>query len=74
MDALNKLPGTQRQAVELMVLRAEPLKLREVAEIQKAPISTVHSRLQAALRKLAAALPDRGRRPAGRGTGPSSSG
>jgi len=53
---LDRLPEDQRQAVELLVLREKPLKLREVAEIQDAPISTVHSRLQAGLRKLGEAV------------------
>lgn len=53
---LEELPEEQRQAVELVVLREEPLKLRELAEVQHAPISTVHSRLQAGLRKLAEAI------------------
>lgn len=56
LEELDKLPEEQREAVEMLVLQEEPLKLREVAEIQDAPISTVHSRLQAALRKLAQAL------------------
>lgn len=55
-DELKRLPAEQRQAVELMVLREEPLKLREVSEIQDAPISTVHSRLQAAIEKLGQAM------------------
>ena len=53
LNALRELPLPQRQAVELLVLREPPMKLREVAELQDAPISTVHSRLQAALRALA---------------------
>ena len=52
LNALSELDSVKRQVVELMVLREPPMKLREVAEIQGAPISTVHSRLQAALREM----------------------
>ncbi|MFW6198876.1 MAG: RNA polymerase sigma factor [Acidobacteriota bacterium] len=52
LQAMAELTDEQRQAVELLVLREPPLKLREVGTIQDAPISTVHSRLQAALREL----------------------
>lgn len=38
--------------MELIVLREEPLKLREVAAIEDTAISTVHGRSQAAIRKL----------------------
>jgi RNA polymerase sigma factor (sigma-70 family) len=48
-----ELAPQHRQVVELLVLREPPLKLREVAELQRAPISTVYSRLQAALRSVA---------------------
>ena len=47
---VGELAPQHREVVELLVLREPPLKLREVAEIQDAPISTVYSRLQAALR------------------------
>ncbi len=43
------LEPVHREVLELLVLGDPPLKLREVAAIQGAPISTVHSRLQAAL-------------------------
>lgn len=56
LEGLAELGDFQRQAVELLVLREPPLKLREVAAIQEAPISTVHSRLRAALRDLASIL------------------
>ncbi len=46
------LDPLQRETIELLVLRDPPLKLREVAAIQDAPISTVYSRLQAALRAI----------------------
>lgn len=49
---LRTLPKHQREAVELLVLREPPLKLREAAELTGAPISTLHSRLQAALGNL----------------------
>lgn len=49
---LKRLKPEQRQVVELLILREPPLKLRQVAEIQSAPISTVHSRLKAAVEKL----------------------
>lgn len=52
-DALTDLDPRLRQIVELMVLREPPMKLREVAAIQDAPLSTVHSRLRSALRALA---------------------
>lgn len=58
LEVLADLDDKQRQAVELLLLREPPLKLREVSEIQSAPISTVHSRLQAALRELGRALGD----------------
>lgn len=51
-DAMEALDPKLKQIVELIVLREPPLKLREVAAIQDAPISTVHSRLQSALGKL----------------------
>lgn len=59
-DALEELDPELRQAVELMVLREPPMKLRELAAIQGAPLSTVHSRLQSALRKLARNVSDQG--------------
>lgn len=56
IERLDILRPEQRQAVELLVLREPPLKLREVAEIQDAAISTVHSRLQSALEQLGDAV------------------
>ncbi len=50
--AVDELAPLHRQVIELLVLRDPPLKLREVAAIQGAPISTVYSRLQAALRAI----------------------
>lgn len=52
LSALSDLPETQRQAVELLILRDPPLKLREASDLTGAPISTLHSRLKAALKKL----------------------
>ncbi len=49
---LDGLEPVHREVLELLVLRDPPMKLREVAAIQDAPISTVHSRLQAALSQL----------------------
>jgi len=49
---LQELPEAQREAVELLVLREPPLKLREASELTGAPISTLHSRLQSALGNL----------------------
>lgn len=46
---IGDLAPVHREVLELLVLRDPPMKLREVAAIQAAPISTVHSRLQAAL-------------------------
>lgn len=56
MASMETLRPEQREAVELLVLAEPPLKLREVAEIQDAPISTVHSRLRSALRQLGEAV------------------
>lgn len=56
--ALRSLRPEYREVIELLVLREPPLKLREVAQRQGAPISTVHSRLQAALRQLGRAVAD----------------
>jgi RNA polymerase sigma factor (sigma-70 family) len=50
------LPETHRQAVEWMVLRTPPLKLREVAERQGVATSTVHYRLNRGLEALADAV------------------
>ena len=52
LEELQTLPKQQREAVELLVLRQPPLKLREASEITGAPISTLHSRLQTALDSL----------------------
>ena len=49
---LTDLPEAQREAVELLVLREPPLKLREASELTGAPIYTLHSRLQSALGNL----------------------
>ncbi len=54
--ALRRLRPEHRQVVELLVLREPPLRLREVAAIQGVAISTVHSRLQSALRWLGRSL------------------
>ncbi|MFQ5744885.1 MAG: RNA polymerase sigma factor [Acidobacteriota bacterium] len=53
---LAKLPEAQRQAVELLILREPSLKLRELSELTGSPISTLHSRLRAALDSLREAL------------------
>lgn len=53
---MDGLRPEQRQAVELLVLREPPLKLREVADLQDTAISTVHSRLQSALGQLGDAV------------------
>lgn len=52
LELVGDLAPVHREVLELLVLRDPPLKLREVAVIQGAPISTVHSRLQAALRQV----------------------
>jgi len=52
LEQLQELPKHQRQAIELLVLRQPPMKLREAAEVTGAPISTLHSRLQSALASL----------------------
>ncbi len=56
LAVVSRLAPLHRQVIELLVLREPPMKLREVAEIQDAPISTVYSRLQAALGSLAVDL------------------
>jgi RNA polymerase sigma-70 factor (ECF subfamily) len=53
LAVVDELAPQHRQVVELLVLRDPPMKLREVAELQRAPVSTVYSRLQAALRSVA---------------------
>jgi len=61
LKVVHNLAPVHREVIQLLVLREPPLKLREVAAIQNAPVSTVYSRLQAALRSLARDLaPDRG--------------
>lgn len=56
---VGNLPPEQRQAVELLILREPPLKLREVAELQGVVVSTVHKRLRTALQMLAEILEDK---------------
>ncbi len=53
LEVLRNLAPSHQEVIELLVLREPPLKLREVAAIQNAPVSTVYSRLQSALRSLA---------------------
>lgn len=48
------LPRENREAIEWMVLRTPPLKMREVAERQGVATSTVHYRLNRGLEELAA--------------------
>jgi RNA polymerase sigma factor (sigma-70 family) len=55
---VKRLPPTERRAVELLVLRPKPLKLREAAEREGVAISTMHNRLQAALKRLADVIRD----------------
>ena len=52
LEELETLPEPQRQAVELLVLRQPPMKLREASELTGTPISTLHSRLQSAVDNL----------------------
>lgn len=52
LEELKDLPKHQREAIELLILRQPPMKLREASEATGAPISTLHSRLQAALESL----------------------
>ena len=56
MNAVQELDAVKREVVELMILREPPMKLRQVAELQGASISTVHSRLTSALRELGRSL------------------
>lgn len=58
IEALDLLSPVHQEVVRLLVLREPPMRLREVAEIQGAPVSTVHSRLQSALRLLGRELKD----------------
>lgn len=53
LRVVGHLAPLHREVIQLLVLREPPLKLREVAAIQNAPVSTVYSRLQSALRSLA---------------------
>ncbi len=53
LEGLRELAPLHREVIQLLVLREPPLKLREVAAIQNAAVSTVYSRLQSALRSLA---------------------
>ena len=53
MAELMQLPQELREAVELYLLREPSLLLREVAEIQDVAISTVHSRIDKAIKILA---------------------
>ncbi len=52
LEHLQTLPKHQREAIELLVLRQPPMKLREASDHTGAPISTLHSRLQSALDSL----------------------
>lgn len=58
VNSLREMEPKLRQAVELLILREPPMKLREVAEVQDVAISTVHSRLQSALKRLAEEIGD----------------
>lgn len=64
---LVRLPKEHRDAVEMIVMRTPPMKLREVAALQGVATSTVHYRLHRGLDTLARAL-ERAR--AGHGTFP----
>ena len=64
---LVRLPKEHRDAVEMIVMRTPPMKLREVAALQGVATSTVHYRLRRGLDALAQAL-ERAR--AGHGTFP----
>lgn len=59
LEELQSLPKPQREAIELLVLRQPPMKLREASEYTGAPISTLHSRLQSALDSLRRILSER---------------
>lgn len=49
MRGIEELPGELSEALMLVILRDPPMKLREVAEIQKVSIATVHKRIERAL-------------------------
>jgi len=59
LSELKTLPRHQREAIELLILRQPPMKLREASEVTGAPISTLHSRLQSALESLRKTLSER---------------
>ncbi len=49
---LDRLPPFQRELVYLMLLREPPLSLRQVSQLKKIPISTLHSRFRNAIDRL----------------------
>jgi DNA-directed RNA polymerase specialized sigma24 family protein len=58
-QGMEELPAPVREALELVVLRDPPMKMRQVAEIQGVSITTVHKRVRrayGALRELTEAL------------------
>ena len=53
---MKRLPANQRNAVEQLILRNPPLKLREAAEREGVAISTMSYRVKMGLKRLANAL------------------
>jgi RNA polymerase sigma factor (sigma-70 family) len=49
---LERLPPLQRELVYLVLLREPPMSLRQVSQLKKIPISTLHSRYRGALDRL----------------------
>jgi len=49
---LDRLPAFQRELIYLMLLREPPLSLRQVSQLKKIPISTLHSRFRNAIDRL----------------------
>lgn len=52
LECLAQLKPEEREAIEMLVMREPPLKIREAAEIQGVPISTVYSRMRQGIRKI----------------------
>ena len=53
---LKKLPPERKEAIELLVLREQPLTLRAVAELQGVTVGAVHYRLRKGLDQLTRAM------------------
>jgi RNA polymerase sigma factor (sigma-70 family) len=49
---LERLPAHHREMLYLTFLKEPPMSLREISEMKRVPLTTVHSRLQGAVRVL----------------------